>query len=98
MLRECPKKVASLIDLVNLPTPLRNFSGQSQMSHLSFFIGVWSYIKQHNLQVLLSLQFSPNSSSLLVMLLAAWECSLVHAIWQHLCRILRYNYIEGGDY
>ncbi|KAJ4755189.1 SWIB/MDM2 domain superfamily protein [Rhynchospora pubera] len=48
--KDCPKKVASLIDLVNLPTPLRNFSGQSQMSHVSFFISVWSYIKQHNLQ------------------------------------------------
>ncbi|XP_074587746.1 upstream activation factor subunit UAF30-like [Curcuma longa] len=50
-LGECPKKVAQLIDLVNLPSNLREFAdGQSQMSHLSFFIHVWSHIKTHNLQ------------------------------------------------
>ncbi|XP_072963075.1 upstream activation factor subunit spp27 isoform X1 [Typha angustifolia] len=47
---DCPKKVASLIDLANLPSTLREFAGQSQMSHLGFFIRVWSYIKDHNLQ------------------------------------------------
>ncbi|CAL9110511.1 unnamed protein product [Musa textilis] len=52
MLGECPKKVARLIDLVNLPSNLREFAGgQSQMGHLSFFIRVWSHIKTHNLQV-----------------------------------------------
>ncbi|CAD5180642.1 upstream activation factor subunit UAF30-like [Musa acuminata AAA Group] len=51
MLGECPKKVARLIDLVNLPSNLREFAGgQSQMAHLSFFIRVWSHIKTHNLQ------------------------------------------------
>ncbi|OEL15610.1 hypothetical protein BAE44_0023371 [Dichanthelium oligosanthes] len=49
---ECPKKVAGLVDLVNLPTALREFAGgRSQMSHLSFFLRVWSHIKQNNLQV-----------------------------------------------
>ncbi|XP_010943230.1 upstream activation factor subunit spp27 [Elaeis guineensis] len=47
---ECPKKVASLIDLANLPSTLREFAGRSQMSHLSFFIRVWSHIKSNNLQ------------------------------------------------
>ncbi|TVU10893.1 hypothetical protein EJB05_44448 [Eragrostis curvula] len=48
---ECPKKVAGLVDLVNLPTALREFAGgQSQMSHLTFFRRVWSYIKDNNLQ------------------------------------------------
>ncbi|KAJ0989830.1 hypothetical protein J5N97_008186 [Dioscorea zingiberensis] len=47
---ECPKKVASLIDLANLPTTLREFVGQSQISRLGCFIRVWSYIKDHNLQ------------------------------------------------
>ncbi|KAK3129327.1 hypothetical protein QOZ80_6BG0477720 [Eleusine coracana subsp. coracana] len=48
---ECPKKVAGLVDLVNLPTALREFAGgQSQMSHLTFFHRVWSYIKDNNLQ------------------------------------------------
>ncbi|OAY75660.1 hypothetical protein ACMD2_11311 [Ananas comosus] len=47
----CPKKVASLVDLANLPSPLREFAGQSQMSHLAFFVRVWSYIKDHSLQV-----------------------------------------------
>ena len=49
---ESPKKVAALVDLVNLPTALREFAGgRSQMSHLSFFLGVWSHIKNNNLQV-----------------------------------------------
>ncbi|XP_062193742.1 upstream activation factor subunit spp27-like isoform X6 [Phragmites australis] len=48
---ECPKKVAGLVDLVNLPTALREFAGgRSQMSHLSFFLHVWSHIKDKNLQ------------------------------------------------
>jgi hypothetical protein len=51
---ECPKKVAGLKDLVNLPTQLREFAGgRSQMSHISFFLSVWSYIKDNKLQVLL---------------------------------------------
>ncbi|WOK98256.1 upstream activation factor subunit UAF30 [Canna indica] len=51
MLKECPKKVARLIDLANLPSNLREFTGgQSQMSHLGFFIRVWSHIKIHKLQ------------------------------------------------
>ncbi|PON32888.1 p53 negative regulator [Trema orientale] len=45
-----PKKLANLIDLVNLPTPLREFMGQSQTSRLGCFMRVWSYIKEHNLQ------------------------------------------------
>ncbi|PON84395.1 p53 negative regulator [Trema orientale] len=45
-----PKKLANLIDLVNLPTPLREFLGQSQTSRLGCFMRVWSYIKEHNLQ------------------------------------------------
>ncbi|CAA0823666.1 SWIB/MDM2 domain superfamily protein [Striga hermonthica] len=45
-----PKKVADLIDLVNLPTILRDFMGQSQSSHLNCFRRVWSYIKDNNLQ------------------------------------------------
>lgn len=52
MLGDCPKKVAQLIDLFNLPSNLREFAGgQSQMSHLSFFIRVWSHIKTNKLQV-----------------------------------------------
>ncbi|KAG0525755.1 hypothetical protein BDA96_06G084100 [Sorghum bicolor] len=48
---ECPKKVAGLMDLVNLPTQLREFAGgRSQMSHISFFLRVWSYIKDNKLQ------------------------------------------------
>ena len=51
---ECPKKVAGLMDLVNLSTQLREFAGgRSQMSHISFFLRVWSYIKDNKLQVLL---------------------------------------------
>lgn len=48
-----PKKLANLIDLVNLPSTLRDFVGQSQTSRLSCFMRVWSYIKTNNLQVLL---------------------------------------------
>ncbi|KAK1296229.1 hypothetical protein QJS10_CPB15g01496 [Acorus calamus] len=47
---ENPKKVAGLIDLVNLPSTLRDFVGQSQISQLGCFIKVWSYIKAHKLQ------------------------------------------------
>ena len=46
-----PKKLANLIDLVNLPSTLRDFVGQSQTSRLSCFMRVWSYIKTNNLQV-----------------------------------------------
>ncbi|KAG9144087.1 hypothetical protein Leryth_013742 [Lithospermum erythrorhizon] len=45
-----PKKLADLIDLVNLPTTLREFMGQSQTSRLGCFKRVWSYIKENNLQ------------------------------------------------
>ncbi|KAM7251090.1 hypothetical protein ACFE04_022973 [Oxalis oulophora] len=45
-----PKKLANLIDLVNLPSTLRDFVGQSQTSHLGCFRSVWSYIKTNNLQ------------------------------------------------
>ncbi|KAK4751590.1 hypothetical protein SAY87_005072 [Trapa incisa] len=45
-----PKKLANLIDLVNLPSTLREFVGQSQISHLGCFMRVWSYIKDKNLQ------------------------------------------------
>ncbi|XP_074320224.1 protein TRI1 [Silene latifolia] len=47
---DSPKQLANLIDLVNLPTPLRNFIGQSQISRLGCFMRVWSYIKEKNLQ------------------------------------------------
>ncbi|XXG81935.1 hypothetical protein AAC387_Pa09g2463 [Persea americana] len=47
---DSPKKVATLIDLANLPSTLREFLGQSQISRLGCFIKVWSYIKTHNLQ------------------------------------------------
>lgn len=53
-----PKKLANLIDLVNLPSILQEFVGQSQISRLGCFMRVWSYIKTNNLQV------TPNSSSL----------------------------------
>lgn len=46
-----PKKLANLIDLVNLPSTLREFVGQSQISHLGCVMRVWSYIKDNNLQV-----------------------------------------------
>ncbi|TKY46953.1 Upstream activation factor subunit spp27 [Spatholobus suberectus] len=45
-----PKKLANLIDLVNLPSTLREFVGQSQISRLGCFKCVWSYIKTNNLQ------------------------------------------------
>lgn len=45
-----PKKMASMIDLVNLPSTLRDFLGQSQISRLGCFKRVWSYIKTNNLQ------------------------------------------------
>ncbi|CAJ1972712.1 unnamed protein product [Sphenostylis stenocarpa] len=45
-----PKKLANLIDLVNLPSTLREFVGQSQISRLGCFMCVWSYIKTKNLQ------------------------------------------------
>ncbi|EPS64694.1 hypothetical protein M569_10089, partial [Genlisea aurea] len=45
-----PKKVAGLIDIVNLPQVLRNFMGQSQSSQLNCFRRVWCYIKENNLQ------------------------------------------------
>ncbi|CAN6987717.1 unnamed protein product [Brassica rapa subsp. trilocularis] len=45
-----PKKLGNLIDLVNLPSTLRDFLGQSQISRLGCFIRVWSYIKTNNLQ------------------------------------------------
>ncbi|KAJ7963728.1 Upstream activation factor subunit like [Quillaja saponaria] len=45
-----PKKLANLIDLVNLPSTLREFVGQSQISRLQCFMHVWSYIKTNNLQ------------------------------------------------
>ncbi|EOY12233.1 hypothetical protein QUC31_001719 [Theobroma cacao] len=45
-----PKKLANLIDLVNLPSTVREFVGQSQISRLGCFMRVWSYIKQNNLQ------------------------------------------------
>ncbi|KAK9269377.1 hypothetical protein L1049_001149 [Liquidambar formosana] len=48
---ENPKKLANLIDLVNLPSTLREFLGQSQISRLGCFMQVWSYIKTNNLQV-----------------------------------------------
>ncbi|KAJ4849371.1 hypothetical protein Tsubulata_043053 [Turnera subulata] len=45
-----PKKLSNLIDLVNLPSTLREFVGQSQTSRLGCFMRVWSYIKTNNLQ------------------------------------------------
>ncbi|CAI0379359.1 unnamed protein product [Linum tenue] len=51
-----PKKLANLIDLVNLPSTLRDFVGQSQISRLGCFTRVWSYIKANNLQVVSTLQ------------------------------------------
>ncbi|KAI5674759.1 hypothetical protein M9H77_15123 [Catharanthus roseus] len=45
-----PKKISNLIDLVNLPSTLREFMGQSRTSRLGCFKHVWSYIKKHNLQ------------------------------------------------
>ncbi|KAL7186616.1 hypothetical protein ACSBR2_028364 [Camellia fascicularis] len=54
-----PKKLANLIDLVNLPSTLREFVGQSQISRLGCFMRVWSYIKANNLQVVKNF-FIPN--------------------------------------
>ncbi|KAK9209785.1 hypothetical protein WN944_002153 [Citrus x changshan-huyou] len=45
-----PKKLANLIDLVNLSSTLREFVGQSRISRLGCFMRVWSYIKTNNLQ------------------------------------------------
>ncbi|CDP13786.1 unnamed protein product [Coffea canephora] len=45
-----PKQLADLIDLVNLPSTLREFTGQSQTSRLGCFTRVWSYIKENKLQ------------------------------------------------
>ncbi|KAI3804747.1 hypothetical protein L1987_26535 [Smallanthus sonchifolius] len=45
-----PKQLATLIDLVNLPSTLREFIGRSQSSRLGCFQHVWSYIKDKNLQ------------------------------------------------
>ncbi|CAI8586924.1 unnamed protein product [Vicia faba] len=45
-----PKKLANLIDLVNLPPTLRDFVGQSQTSRLTCFMRIWSYVKTNNLQ------------------------------------------------
>ncbi|KAG0491354.1 hypothetical protein HPP92_004752 [Vanilla planifolia] len=56
-LTEYPKRLASLIDLYNLPSKLREFVGQSQISRLGCFIHVWSYIKEHNLQGRFSYSF-----------------------------------------
>lgn len=47
-----PKKLANLIDLVNLPSTLREFVGQSRISRLGCFMRIWSYIKTNNFQVL----------------------------------------------
>ncbi|XVF03782.1 hypothetical protein REPUB_Repub05bG0022800 [Reevesia pubescens] len=45
-----PKKLGNLIDLVNVPSTVREFVGQSQISRLGCFMRVWSYIKENNLQ------------------------------------------------
>ncbi|KAL9264858.1 Upstream activation factor subunit UAF30-like protein [Drosera capensis] len=47
---DSPKKLADLIDLANLPSTLREFVGQPQISRLGCFMRVWSYIKTNNLQ------------------------------------------------
>lgn len=51
VIAENPKKLGNLIDLVNLPSALRDFMGQSQTSRLGCFKRVWSYIKENSLQV-----------------------------------------------
>ncbi|KAL8264276.1 hypothetical protein R6Q59_022406 [Mikania micrantha] len=48
---DSPKKLATLIDLVNLPSTLREFVGRSQSSRLGCFQHVWSYIKDKKLQL-----------------------------------------------
>ncbi|XP_031490642.1 upstream activation factor subunit spp27 [Nymphaea colorata] len=51
LFQESAKKLGNLIDPINLPSNLREFTGgQSQMSRLKCFIRVWSYIKDNNLQ------------------------------------------------
>ncbi|KAK9077570.1 hypothetical protein SSX86_005917 [Deinandra increscens subsp. villosa] len=45
-----PKKLATLIDLVNLPSTFKDFVGRSQSSRLGCFKHVWSYIKDNKLQ------------------------------------------------
>ncbi|CAH9052628.1 unnamed protein product [Cuscuta epithymum] len=47
---ENPKKLGDLIDLVNLPSTMRDFMGQSQTSRLGAFKRIWSYIKENSLQ------------------------------------------------
>ncbi|RAL41020.1 hypothetical protein DM860_008718 [Cuscuta australis] len=47
---ENPKKLGNLIDIVNLPSTLRDFMGHSQTSRLGCFVLIWSYIKDNNLQ------------------------------------------------
>ncbi|XP_031116383.1 upstream activation factor subunit UAF30 [Ipomoea triloba] len=47
---ENPKKLGNLINLVNLPSALKDFMGQSQTSRLGCFKRIWSYIKENNLQ------------------------------------------------
>ncbi|KAI4373607.1 hypothetical protein MLD38_011715 [Melastoma candidum] len=47
---DSPKKLANLIDLVNLPSKVREFVGESRISRLGCFMKVWSYIKTNNLQ------------------------------------------------
>ncbi|CAN4102675.1 unnamed protein product [Withania somnifera] len=47
-----PKKLANLIDLVNPPSTLGEFMGQSQKSRLDCFNCVWSYIKENNSSIL----------------------------------------------
>ncbi|GAB4846095.1 hypothetical protein Ancab_025092 [Ancistrocladus abbreviatus] len=53
-----PKKLANLVNLVNLPSTVREFVGQSQTSRLGCFMRVWSYIKANNLQ-------DPNNKSVI---------------------------------
>ncbi|KAB2049069.1 hypothetical protein ERO13_A13G136700v2 [Gossypium hirsutum] len=53
-----PKKLANLIDLANLPSPVREFVGQSQISRLGCFFRVWSYIKENNLQARIKMEFN----------------------------------------
>ena len=70
-----PKKLGNLIDLVNLPSTLRDFLGQSQISRLGCFIRVWSYIKTNNLQVRNKGPFSYNVSLFLFVSLP--DCFIV---------------------
>ncbi|XP_070021800.1 uncharacterized protein [Nicotiana sylvestris] len=53
-----PKKLANLIDLVSLPSTLREFMGQSQTSRLGCFKRVWSYIKENNLQKVVKVKWN----------------------------------------